>query len=466
MLRRRLLLAALTVPTIGLPARAQTRAAANGPSSEDVRALLAERTGHGADSLGYVTGIIDAGGHRVVAVGQSGAADGRALDGDSVFEIGSVTKVFTALLMADMVQRGEVALDDPVAKYLPPEGRPRAYKDKPITLLELATHTSGLPKNPTNLSVTDPMNPYADYADYTVARLYEFLAGLSPLSYPGVNYEYSNVGFGLLGHVLALRAGRPYEELLVSRVCAPLGLGDTRITLTPSMRDRLAPGHDPGFYPFPAVPDTVLAGSGALRSTTNDLLRFLDGAQGRRQTSLAAAMAGLLKVRRQTDRLDEQAAEGWFVEDTHTDELIWKTGSTGGYGSYIGYSTRTQVAVVLLSNTRAPRSTFPLGRHLLNPVFMAPPLRHPVAIDPATLAAYAGRYSLSPQAVLTVTPRDDCLMMQMTGHMETEVFPVSTTNFFARDSTAYVAFDPPSDGSAPALLLYMGGRIQRAVRMP
>src|SRR3984957_7560442 len=117
--RRRLLLAALASPAF-----AQSGATGDGPSSEYMRALLEDHAGPGADSLGYVAGISDAGGHRLVGVGQSGAADGRARDGDSAFEIGSITKVFTALLMADMVQRGEVALDDPVAKYLPPEARP------------------------------------------------------------------------------------------------------------------------------------------------------------------------------------------------------------------------------------------------------------------------------------------------------------------------------------------------------
>ena len=141
-------------------ADAQSDAPTNAPSSETIRTLLAEYTGPHRESLGYVAGIADAGGHRVISVGASGAADNRALDGDSVFEIGSITKVFTALLMADMAQRGEVAFDDPVAKYLPPEGRPQPYKDRAITLIDLATHSS-LPRLPPNLEPKDPANPYA-----------------------------------------------------------------------------------------------------------------------------------------------------------------------------------------------------------------------------------------------------------------------------------------------------------------
>ena len=463
--RRRLLLGALAAP-IGLSrADAQSDAPTTAPSSETIRTLLAEYTGPHRESLGYVAGIADAGGHRVISVGASGAADNRALDGDSVFEIGSITKVFTALLMADMAQRGEVAFDDPVAKYLPPEGRPQPYKDRAITLIDLATHTSSLPRLPPNLEPKDPANPYAGY---TAAQLYAFLSSYTPQFQPGASFifEYSNLGFGLLGHALALRAGRPFEDLLVERICTPLGLDDTRITLTPGMRERLAPGHDPGLYPVPAWQGGIFAASGALRSTANDLLRFLDAWQGERNTSLGAAMASALAVRRHTNQLDQDAAAGWFVLDTHADELVWKGGDTDGYASYAGYSTHTHVAVLLLSNTRSWLSTPLLGRHLLNPAYIAPVLREPIAIDPARLAAYAGRYSLSPQSVVTVTPRGDCLMMQVAGQMETEIFPVSDTNFFARDSHDVVAFELAPDGTPSALLLYSNGQSRRAIRIP
>ena len=136
--RRTLLRGALSAPVVSARANAlgpQSAAGEDtgpatgpkGPSSEAIRAVLENQIDPGRLSLGYVAGIIDGDGRRLITVGQSNAPDGRALDGGSVFEIGSITKVFTALLLADMVQRGEVALDDPVAKYLPPEGRPRAF---------------------------------------------------------------------------------------------------------------------------------------------------------------------------------------------------------------------------------------------------------------------------------------------------------------------------------------------------
>jgi D-alanyl-D-alanine-carboxypeptidase/D-alanyl-D-alanine-endopeptidase len=433
------------------------------PSSDTIRDLLSAEVDPGRESLGYVAAVVDAGAWRLITAGQSGADDGRALGGDSVFEIGSITKVFTALLLADMVQRGEVALDDPVAKYLPPEGRPHAFDGKPMSLLDLATYTSGLPRMPDNFQPANKANPYADY---TVAQLYQFISGFAPLYFPGSHYEYANLGFGLLGHALALRAGRSYEELVVARICTPLELDDTRITLTPDMQRRLVPGHDTGLRKVSNWDLPTLAGAGALRSTANDLCRFLDACQGRRQTSLAPGFASLLDVRRQTDQPNLYAAEGWFVETQHGDEIVWKDGGTGGYATFIGYSARTNAAAVLLANSASWHSTPRLGLNLLNPAFPVPPLHHQIALDPAKLPGYAGRYPITPQFVLTVTPKDGRLMVQATHQDEYEVFPESNTQFFYRVVNAQLTFELGPDGSAIALVLHQNGRDRRAIRLP
>ena len=470
--RRTLLRGALSVPVVSVRANAlgpqsaagdDTGPAAGpkGPPSEAIRAILANQIDPGRQSLGYVAGVIDANGRRVITAGQSDAPDGRALDGDSVFEIGSITKVFTALLLADMVQRGEVALDDPVGKYLPPEGRPRAFDGKPISLLDLATYTSGLPRMPGNMFPADEANPYAHY---TVAELYGFVSYYTPQYYPGSHYEYSNLGFALLGQALALRAGRSYEELVVSRICTPLGLDDTRITLTEGMRQRLVLGHDMDLHKVPNWDLSAFAGAGALRSTANDLFRFLDACQGRRPRSLAAA--SLLNVRRQTDHADLFVAAGWFVQTEHADELVWKDGGTGGYATFIGYSMRTQVAALLLSNTRSWSSTPQLARHLLNPAFPVPAVYEQIALDPVKLPNYAGQYPITPKFVLTVTPRQGRLMVRATGQDEYQVYPESETRFFYRVVDAQITFELGPDGSAVALVLHQNGRDRRAIRQP
>ena len=456
--RRSLILGSLAAPAFAAEA-------APGPASDSIEALLADRIEIGRDSVGYVAGIIDDDGRRLITTGLSDAADGRPLDGDTVFEVGSITKVFTALLLADMVARGEVAMVDPVAKYLPPEGQPRAFDGKAITLLDLVTYTSGLPRMPTNFAPKDRANPYADY---TVQQLYQFVSGFTPRYYPGTHYEYANLGFGLLGHALSLRAGRGYEDLVIARICDPLGLADTRITLTPGMQARLTPGHDSELRKVSNWDLPTLAGAGALRSTANDLVRFLEACTGRRETPLQGAFASLIEVRRPANLSGTYAAaEGWFVTTAHDDELVFKDGGTGGYATFIGYSTRSRVAAVLLSNAAGWESTPALGRHLLNADYPLPTLNRQIAaIDAAKLAAYAGRYALTPAFVLTVTVKDGRLMVQATGQDEFEVFPESETRFFYRVVDAQITFELGPDGTASALVLHQNGRNRRGGRLP
>lgn len=173
---------------------------------------------------------------------------------------------------------------------------------------------------------------------------------------------------------LSLRAGSGYEELVTSRICEPLGLNDTRITMTPTMRERLAQGHDGSLHPVPSCELRELAGAGALRSTAKDMMRFLDACQGKRKTELSPAIASLLNVRRQTDKKDIYAAAGWFVVNAYSDELVLKEGQTCGYASFTGYSARAGIAAVLLSNT-ACWTTEWLGGHLLDTNFLLPKLR-------------------------------------------------------------------------------------------
>ena len=241
------------------------------PGTDEIREILVKRIDQQKQAVGIVVGVIEPNGRRVVAYGNLAKAprhgDPRTLDGDTIFEIGSVTKVFTSLLLADMVNRKEVALDDPAAKYLPENVKMPERSGKSITLLDLSTHSSGLPRLPSNLKPKDPRNPYADYS---VDDLYQFLSGYElprdPLS--GSEFEYSNLGGGLLGHLLAYRAGTDYESLIGTRITRPLGMPDTGITLSSSMKQRMATGHTAML-----APDRQLGPSHACRCRRTALLR-------------------------------------------------------------------------------------------------------------------------------------------------------------------------------------------------
>lgn len=227
----------------------------------NIREALASRIDTAGVGVGTIVGVLTPEGRRYITHGRTEKSGGVEPDANTVFEIGSITKVFTALLLADMVERDEVALDDEIARYLPADVRVPARNGKAITFVDLATHTSGLPRLPTNLQALDLIDPYAAYGP---AQLHEFLSGYELPRDPGEKWEYSNVGAGLLGYVLARRAGMSYEALLRARILAPLGMHDTTITLSPEQRARMATGHDLAMSPTGPWAFDALAGAGAL----------------------------------------------------------------------------------------------------------------------------------------------------------------------------------------------------------
>ncbi len=363
---RTILAFALAVSALASSAGAQSFQATSTsmPSDAEIRQVLVSRIDTQQQSVGIVVGVVEPRGRRVVAYGHVEKSDPRPLDGDTIFEIGSATKVFTSLLLADMVQRGEVALDDPVAKYLPSTVTMPQRNGRAITLVDLATHTSGLPRMPTNFAPKDPANPYADYS---VAQLYQFLSAYQLTRDIGSQYEYSNLGGGLLGHVLARRAGMDYESLVRARITGPLGMTDTQITLTPEMKTRLAAGHNAAMETVANWDLPTLAGAGALRSTANDLLTFLAANLGDTTSPLAPAMAAMLTVRRPTGQPGLEVALGWHIFTTDGREIVWHNGGTGGYRSFMGFDAKTRTGVVVLSNASTAAGVDDIGRHLLDP---------------------------------------------------------------------------------------------------
>jgi CubicO group peptidase (beta-lactamase class C family) len=340
------------------------------PADAEIRRILVDRIDVQHRGVGIVVGVIDARGRRVVAYGALEMGDSRPLGGGTIFEIGSMTKVFTALLLADMVQRGEVALDDPVAKYLPPGVTMPTRGGRQITLIDLATHTSGLPRLPDNLAPKDMANPYADY---TVDQLYAFLKSYTLPRDIGATYEYSNLGGGLLGHVLARRAGMDYATLVRQRITGPLHMSATVIALSPDQTARLARGHDAGLATVANWDIPTLAGAGALRSDADDLLTFLGAELGYVRTPLAPAMAAQIVPRRPTGRPGMEVALGWHIRQTPAGEIVWHNGGTGGYRSFMGFDAKAGVGVVVLTNVANGPGGDDIGFHLLTGSLLASP---------------------------------------------------------------------------------------------
>jgi CubicO group peptidase (beta-lactamase class C family) len=311
-------------------------------------------------NVGIVAGTIDAGGKKAIAAYGSSGPGALPLDADSVFEIGSITKVFTAILLADMAGRGEVKLDDPIAIYLPKTMRVPERSGRKITLIDLSTQTSGLPRMPDNFKPSDMRNPYKDY---TVGQLYDFLSRHELRRDPGELFEYSNLGVGLLGHVLTLAAKKPYEQLVKERILDPLDMDHTAITLTPWMQQHLARGHNNAGEPVANWDVGTLAGAGALRSTMNDMLKF---ARANLQTR-----GRLQQVMQRThvERAPAMKTAGigmnWIIRKQDGQEITWHNGGTGGYRTWMGFDKKRGVAAVVLTNST--HGADDLGFELLKP---------------------------------------------------------------------------------------------------
>jgi CubicO group peptidase (beta-lactamase class C family) len=438
------------------------------PTDAEIRQILADRVDKYRQSVGIVVGVIDPQGRRVIAHGKLAADDSRPLDGDTVFEIGSITKVFTSLLLTDMVQHHELELTDPAAKFLPMDVHLPERNGERITLQDLAAHTSGLPRVPTNVDPQDPSNPYADYS---VDRLYEFLATYELPRNIGSRFEYSNLGEALLGHVLAGSAQTDYERLVETRITMPLGMKSTHIALTPEMKQHLAVGHAYGLEPTPNWDLGALAAAAALRSSTNDLLTLLAANLGYVETPLAPAMASMMKTRRVFDR--GEAALGWFIDRRDGKVIVFHDGSTGGYRSFIGYDAESRVGVVVLSNSGAGADIDDIGRHVLDakvPVRDAkalepPKVRKEIAIDSKFLDRYAGEYQFQSGQSARITRNGSHLFLQAAGDVKLAFYPESTENFFAKIMDAQITFMTDSEDHVVEFLFHRNGATQLVKRV-
>lgn len=410
------------------------------PSSDDIRKLLAERA-HA--NVGVVVGLIDSTGTRVVSYGRTGAHDDRTLDGDAIFQIGSVTKTFTTLLLADMVVRGEVNLDDAAESYLP-DGVTMPKGSRPITLRDLATHRSGLPSMPTNFDIHGFPDPVEAYS---VAELYEFLSTYTLAREPGARYAYSNLGVALLGRLLARRAGVGYDELLRERVLGPLLMKSTSIALSEALQDRLVPGHDRYLQPVITMEMTTMPGSGSLRSSANDMLQLLAAYLGYDDSSLSAAMAL---------QLDEGL--GWF---TREDGVVLHSGGKAGYRSGVAFDPTTGVGAVVLANAYTDDQPIDLAVHLVSGDALQPapnaPVKNRMELSNALLEGYAGRYQ-SGTNELEVARNGSRLLVRYPSGNILEFIATTQREFFYQTGNDDIAFEVNGAGQVSGLILYGDGK--------
>ena len=415
------------------------------PDPNEVKALLVQMVDVEKRVPGIVVGMIadDPQERWVVGYGRLSATDERVPDGDTVFEIGSITKVFTGILLAQAVLNGEVKLDDPISMYLPEGVTAPEYEGKSITLLDLATHTSGLPGNL--------------YHIITFEQMYAFLSGYRLTHEPGSSYEYSNYGMGLLGNLLVQSTGQAdYEALLLERICRPLGMDSTRVQLTAEMQSRLAVPHTGSLAPTHLWDYSIIAGAGMIRSTADDLLTFLAANMGLTETELQPILQLANTPQRPTVGKDTIGL-GWQV--AANTGFHYHGGRTNGSYSYLAWDPERKFGVVVLAN--AGVDTDYVVRQIISK------LPFTLSQDaPKDLASYAGRYQDPDGNIVTIRVDGTRIFIQLPTEMEYELFASAESHFYLPASDLEIKFYRNDRGEADRVVGLLGGVTYEAKKVP
>ena len=441
----KLLFAVLPV-AVSSPALAQ-----DFPPEEDLQTMVRLLVEDG-ETKGIVLGVLEADGSTKIVSYGSGGPDTEPLGPRSVFEIGSATKTFTAGLLAEMVGRGEVAFEDPVSKYLPDQVQVPSHNGREITLLDLATHTSGLPRDPTDYWSDDPDDPWAEY---DIEALYGLLSGYALERDPGTEYAYSNVGMGLLGHALAQAAGSSYSDLLRERILAPLGMDLTQFDLSGEAEQWATVGHRRGRQLSPWILPEAIQGAGGLYSCAEDMLEYLKANAGPPDTDLEHAMRTAQEVRGQTGERGVGYGLAWELLDFGDRQVVYHAGATYGFHTQIAFDPRRGVGVVVLTNSASMADN--LGGDLIR--FGPPPPIQEVQVNPEVLRRYTGEYRDASGNSLFVRLEDGgFLTSQGEGRVRDPMYAESETAFFLKRIPWRITFQVNEAGEVGGMVLAANGR--------
>ncbi|WP_068876278.1 MULTISPECIES: serine hydrolase [unclassified Phenylobacterium] len=451
------LLVVLATPASASADGAKAASTAAAPASDaQIERWLRFRIERQRLGTGGVVAILRPSGRSLIAYGPSDRGRARRLGGDSVFEIASLSKVFTALLLADFVVGGDARLEDPLAKYVPTGVTVPQFDGAAITLADLATHTSGLPLRPGNLEGA-PDRPNK-YAGYSFAQLYADLPNHVLTHAPGSQFRYSNLGVALLGQGLAFRAQEPFPELLRRRVTGPLGLVDTHFGDPPEWAGRRAQGHDPDLNAVVASDDGVLSPAGGLRSTPNDLLRLMElFLTGVGPGELPAAARLMMEVDRPGDDANTRMALGWRRTTIHGETYYWSHGSGDGARTFMGFNPARRIGVVAIADAASGAGLDDIARRVLDPQqdvdLKVTPRRREIAVPAAALERVLGTYEYAADDRLQIS-RGETGLIVTAGAGQLLIVPQSPTRFFSKYG-GDILFDFPGSGRSPSPTLVL-----------
>lgn len=401
---------------------------------------------------------------KIYAHGHSSLDRSANVGADSVFQIASLTKIFTALLLAEAVSRDEANLDDPLSKHLPEAVYARDGRE--VTLLDLATHTSGLPLRPPSRVDRSQDDPYSNYS---AEEMKADIKAVELLSVPGTEFVYSNFAHALLGAALARAGGAAYASLLSNRILQPLGLRNTTLTPNAAQQAKLVQGYGPEFVPMVPWNFGELAPAGGLFSTAADLSKFLRvwlGGKGR----FAEARRIMLAPRRPGGMPDTEMAVGWRIRTAGGRRIAWSNGSGGGVRSFLAFDLDRPHGVVGFANMATGLGVDDIGTHLLDPSApvddMLPVERIAIELPPEELAKLAGRYEFEPGDEMEFI-QNGTEFHFLQGPMRLRVYAESKTLFFIREDHVTFEFGEfAPDGRPGRVILSQGGQTFPYLRKP
>lgn len=426
---------------------------------ETVQAWLKQRC-DSQPGLSFAAATISKDGIQTYFYGQT-QKDGKPVDGDTLYEIGSISKVYTASLLAVAASQNQLTENDPLSSLFPEGTQLPQFEGKAIRLVDLATHQSGLPRLPFNLKPKRMEDPYVGYDGHALTT---YLAEYALPHAPGTTWAYSNLGAGLLGFALAQSQATTYEQLLQNNLLRPLGLTNTMITLSPEQQKRLAIGHNKMMQPVSNWDFDALAGAGAVRSTVEDLAAFVAAHLFPEDSPLGRALASTHRARVAAGSANPPMALGWFILPDAQGRVLWHAGQTGGYRAMAAFDPQAGFGVVLLTNSH--EDVEQLAMHTMRPQRV--PLndvRNTATVTADQLADYHGHYQFPDGNIMVISGKNKRLYAKLGGQQPFEIFPESKRRFYYKVVQAKISFEP-AQGSVDALVLHQGGRNRRFKRMP
>ncbi len=382
----------------------------------------------------------------------------------TLYEIGSISKVFTSLLLAEAVESGRLKLDDPISAVMHELAEKNPTVGNTITFKHLSHHVSGLPVMPDNIAPADSTNPFDGYSR---AMLTEYMLSARPEQKPGEGYEYSNLGVGLLGDLLSRQAEVSYESLLKEKLTGPLKMSNTTIKLTPEQLSRFAPPHNAALLPDKSWDFDALAGCGAIRSNIDDMLLFAKASLNPPEGPLGKAIELAWTQHKPAKNGNHAMGLGWMIAlDGST---RWHNGQTGGYQSMILVSRQSKCAVVLLCNT-AGSGTDALTEQIIQTVMgldvQPKTFDKEFKVDPKVAKRLEGKYELAPGIIITVRVKEGRMVAQISGQQFLALIPKSETEWKYQLVDATLKFELPESGSSPKVTLLQAGREMHSPRLP